>query len=82
MPIKPKYRICTYLIIANNCRPIEFVEPDAAAMQMVLANVLRQLIHFAIQSELGRRNSIADSSDSCPKVRIVGAQITCANGND
>lgn len=60
------------LVSMLECRPIEFVEANETAMQMMqVVPVLVHMILFAVQRKFSAVDAIANTTNRCTKVRIA-----------
>lgn len=56
----------------SECRPVEFVEANVAAMQMMNAvPILINVVGFSIENKTTMVYAIADSANGCSKIRIA-----------
>lgn len=62
-------------VVQQHSVPIEFVEANEAAVQMIAGYVLRQRVRLAVQLETSAGDAIADPANGRPKVGIRSAQV-------
>lgn len=63
-------------IVDDDGVPVELVETDEAAVQVIRTDILRQRVCCAVQLKATVRDAIADAPDGRPEIRIRFAQIT------